>query len=815
MSVLGTAFIEILPNTAGFTEKLEKDVRSSVERASKSSGGAFNTLANVGQKALLGLGAAAISGGALVVHLADAYEASHARLVVAFHNAGSSVDAYSKQIAFADQVGEKFGLSQDQTEGALARLAQATNDPKKALADLSTAVNLAAARHIDLEQAATIVGRVAQGNVTILNRYGIQLNVSSGTLLNQQKAHDALARAQLNLTAVETRLGTTHVTTAAQSASVANASTAITKANLALQSSQANLATVENNVALGKLKGVAASSALEKAHNAVSAATLSLSSRQQHLTLVQGKLGAAHQLTASQAITLQKAHDAVALATTKVNASAGAAGTAMDLLAKRFGGSAQAQAETFHGKLLALEAKFKDIAIHVGQILVPIIEKLASSFLKFVNFLETHKPILFALAALVGTVLVAAIGAYIAKLAIAATQSVIHFATMIGRGVAWVLGWKSNASQVEKTTGDVEVSLQDLVAHMDATLTAIASSMDGIATDSDVAMGTVSTAVQTASSNISLFPETVATAMGETTVSITSAATTSSAALEGIGAAAETAQVTTTTAMDTMATTTEAAAVATDTALGSTGVGLILVGLSLAVSLLASHWKAVWGGIQLVAVDVWHFLDDVIHNKIVNVILAVIAPLLFLVIHWKTTWEIIKTVARDAKDAVETVFRTLVDTVLKAVEALLGLGSHLPFVGGKFKGLENDVKSFQRTVDAALGGASDKVDKLGDKVGAAGQVFKLPPNTTGGKTVPVRAFDTGGMVNLPRGVPQLAVVHGGEAVLSADVVDGLRSGRGGVTIHTEVHPSAALDEEKIGRVAADHAVWRLSTAYGP
>lgn len=64
-------------------------------------------------------------------------------------------------------------------------------------------------------------------------------------------------------------------------------------------------------------------------------------------------------------------------------------GDALDFLANKFGGQAQAHAETFNGKLEVLKATATDLEKGIGNGLIPIIEGIASGTVSAVNGLET------------------------------------------------------------------------------------------------------------------------------------------------------------------------------------------------------------------------------------------------------------------------------------------------------------------------------------------------------------------------------------------------------------------------------------------
>jgi hypothetical protein len=80
------------------------------------------------------------------------------------------------------------------------------------------------------------------------------------------------------------------------------------------------------------------------------------------------------------------------------------------------------------------------------------------------------------------------------------------------------------------------------------------------------------------------------------------ATTTAAAETEAAG---ETTQLT----FEGMATTAETTAPEIDAAIGSTGIGAVLIGLGIAIALVATHWRQCWKEVKDIAVDAWHFLE--------------------------------------------------------------------------------------------------------------------------------------------------------------------------------------------------------------
>jgi len=101
--------------------------------------------------------------------------------------------------------------------------------------------------------------------------------------------------------------------------------------------------------------------------------------------------------------------------------------------------AAAKQAETLHGEMKTLKATFDDLATRLGQVLIPVIQKLGAAFAKLIGFFMDHKPVLDALGVTIGIVLVAAIGNLVASLAKGAAESVINFGKMVVGATQWAV----------------------------------------------------------------------------------------------------------------------------------------------------------------------------------------------------------------------------------------------------------------------------------------------------------------------------------------------------------------------------------------
>jgi hypothetical protein len=186
----------------------------------------------VGGAGLAGLGAAATLMGSK-----DASAA--AQLKQAITDTGGAYSDYSEEIEKTIKTQENFGNSAVSTQQALQTLTSATGDPTKAIDSMGVTADLAAAKHISLSDAATLVSKVLNGTGTkTLKQYGITVESTTtatanlnGALKTQQTAQDALAAAQKKLLDLQTIDHSKKVMTVADNIALKNAQDAVTKAN--------------------------------------------------------------------------------------------------------------------------------------------------------------------------------------------------------------------------------------------------------------------------------------------------------------------------------------------------------------------------------------------------------------------------------------------------------------------------------------------------------------------------------------------------------------------------------------------------------
>jgi hypothetical protein len=160
---------------------------------------------------MLGAGGAVAGVGVLMSTLGSKEQAAHQQLAAAIDATGHSYDEYGKAIDEAIKHNEKYGQSSAATQDALQVLTQATHDPAEALKLLGETTDLAAAKHETLNQAATDMGRVYNGNTKLLKEFGITVDKNTHLTKDHQTATQALANVVKGQAAASTDTFTGHL----------------------------------------------------------------------------------------------------------------------------------------------------------------------------------------------------------------------------------------------------------------------------------------------------------------------------------------------------------------------------------------------------------------------------------------------------------------------------------------------------------------------------------------------------------------------------------------------------------------------------
>lgn len=153
------------------------------------------------------------------------------QLKQAITDSGHSFDDFQAKIEEAIATQQNFDHSAVDTQTALQNMTQALGSPQKALDNLGLASNLAAARHISLADAATLVDKILAGKGTkTLAEYGIQMlkTVDYATMLASEHhkvaaATHAVGMANEELKIVQESLGGKTKLTAAETAKLEHA----------------------------------------------------------------------------------------------------------------------------------------------------------------------------------------------------------------------------------------------------------------------------------------------------------------------------------------------------------------------------------------------------------------------------------------------------------------------------------------------------------------------------------------------------------------------------------------------------------------
>jgi phage-related protein len=204
---------------------------------------------------MAGVGFAVAGIGTALQGLGSKDQAAHQQLQAAVAATGKAYDGYDTQVEEAIKHQEKFGNTAVSTQDALRVLTSATNDPKKALAELGTASDLAAAKHISLSSAAEMMAQAYAGNTRVLKQFGISVTSTKSMTVDATKATVQAQAADANLAKAKQKLadehallaGKTKLTTSEQIA-LRNANQAVTDATAKAIAAHKNQATAQANL---------------------------------------------------------------------------------------------------------------------------------------------------------------------------------------------------------------------------------------------------------------------------------------------------------------------------------------------------------------------------------------------------------------------------------------------------------------------------------------------------------------------------------------------------------------------------------------
>ena len=155
--------------------KMKDEASKELDKLQKNVGLTSKQMRNMGI-GMMAAGGAIVAGMGMAVKAANAERIGISRLEAQLKNVGVSYDDVKgslEDVISATQY--KTGIADDEQRIALGELVMITDDYQRSLDLMPLALDLAAAKEMDLGTAAEVVGRVAVGNTTILKRYGIEL----------------------------------------------------------------------------------------------------------------------------------------------------------------------------------------------------------------------------------------------------------------------------------------------------------------------------------------------------------------------------------------------------------------------------------------------------------------------------------------------------------------------------------------------------------------------------------------------------------------------------------------------------------------
>jgi phage-related protein len=294
-------------------------------------GGGFTSISNVisGFAGAGVMGAASAAIGEFVKGLqwcvGQASEAEQAikNLAIAVQQSGTNwSEVAQKTTEYLSKLQETTKFSDEKLAGALQRLLTLGVDYKTAMESLAAVTDLAAARQIDLETAATAVGRALTGNTTALQRLGVHLDEVKGKT----------AEIVPNFTAIEE---------------------AVSKAGISAQTLNEYFANVAP-------KAQTVGEVIAGIKKAFEEGKMSIDQIEESL----GDLGISFEGLATKGSSAEKI---------------------LAVLNERFGGTAAQQAETYAGTQERLKNAVSDLGEKIGGALLPVLDGLAKAQLSIVQ----------------------------------------------------------------------------------------------------------------------------------------------------------------------------------------------------------------------------------------------------------------------------------------------------------------------------------------------------------------------------------------------------------------------------------------------
>jgi hypothetical protein len=361
------------------------------------------------------------------------------------------------------------------------------------------------------------------------------------------------------------------------------------------------------------------------------------------------------------------------------------------------------------------------MGVRLGTALIPVLSKALKGTEGFVGYLSSHQGVLWTIVGIIGGAMVLAIGTYVTKLTIAGVKTVIQFGKMVASAVAWSV---STAIQFGK---------------------AVAAGAVWVAQSSVQFVQWMAKQAAVLSSTAAMWTSFYGPRMAAW-VAKSAAAFASMMAKGAVWVATTAVQLAANAIQWTIATSKTVGALAVQSA-AIIAQKAIMVGSAIAIGVVtAAQW-------------LWNAAMDANPIGIIIVaIAALVAAIIWLVANWKTvskfltdTWQNVASFFTTVGTAISTWWNGFWNGLIS-------------FAQGVFKNGFNFISSILNSIIDAVNTITAGINAVGGSVGISLHIGKIPH---------LPSFDVGiDRVPGASGTPMVATIHGGEAILSNDMLSG-------------------------------------------
>lgn len=192
-------------------------------------------------------------------------------------------------------------------------------------------------------------------------------------------------------------------------------------------------------------------------------------------------------------------------------------------------------------------------------------------------------------------------------------------------------------------------------------------------------------------------------------------------------------------------------------------------------------WQGIWNGIVFAADYAWRTVLKPIFDAFVKYgVNPVVSAVNWLKGTWDVVWAAVKAGLQAAWDFIKPIFDWIKTKAIDVIQgAIKDLGSSWNNMWDGVKGSISAAWNFIKPIFDKIGNAINTIKSwLGG--GGSNSGLATNPGGAGANTAHSLGFADGGTVPGPKGAPQWAVVHGGEQILSNDQLASM--GRGGALV---------------------------------